>query len=387
MISSEFNIQVGTSKDWRDNGPFCLINPPATKIKRLVEIGRGVEGVTLAVAHTRCHKSSKCCKRVCSNTFRICIFHWKNFKWLKSVSISVPDTNANLKTILKLSGKRDSDLLFYHESTPHIEIRNSCSLKKICTFNLEAICNELNLTQYYQELRSSLDPVYVSSLSKLLLCLDSIIVLSDRQGTSQVIYKSEKQDKRGSFMRAYYNSAMNKAFVQSSTQIVLFDFDEKGVCGSRILQNPLAGKNLNIVNWVPSEGFIIYSSRTIYNKEDIYFVDYLGAEPRLRFVLKDKLPGQVCYCVKKNALIYLEEDYCLQKLARCVWLSTIREDYGDELQGARNQEDETYEQIIEGEILAVIPDSYQKCSKIIVNFYGGVLVAIPLPHDVSFFSS
>ena len=298
-------------------------------------------------------------------------------KRLKSVRVPVPDTNSHLKVILKLSGKRDSDILFYHESTPFIEIRNSCSLKKKYAFNLETICNGLNLTQYYQELKISLDPVYISAISKLFLCLGSIIVLSDRRDTSQVIYKSENQNKRESFLRTYYNSSMNKAFAQSFTQIVMFDFDDKGVCGSRILQNPLMGQKLNIVQWLPTEGLIIYACRQANNKEDVYFVDYLGTKLRIKYVLKGKMPGQTSYSVEKNAVIYLDEDFSHHKQARCVWLS--------ELSAEGKQDDDSEEEIIEGEFLAEIPEYYQKTHKIIVNFYGGMLIAVPKPHDMPFF--
>ena len=385
MIGDElFHIQVDRPVGWQNIMPFCLLNSTATKIKKIVEVGRSVEGASLYVTQNRHQQSSICCKRVGSNSLRICIFYWKRFTWLKSIIIHVPDTNINLKTILKLSGKTDSDLLFYHESTPLIEIRNSCSLKKKHTFNLETICNGLNLTQYYQELKISLDPVYISAISKLFLCLGSIIVLSDRRDTSQVIYKSENQNKRESFLRTYYNSSMNKAFAQSFTQIVMFDFDDKGVCGSRILQNPLIGHKLSIVQWLPSEGLIIYASRKVNNKDDIYFVDYLGTKLRIRCVLKDKLPGQTCYSVEKNAVIYLNEDFSYQKQARCVWLSNMRE--GNEFQLEGDHRDGSYEEI-EGEFLVAIPECYQKAEKISVNYYGGMLVAIPLPHDVFFFFS
>ena len=382
-MDSGLNIQVGKMDDWHDYLPFYFLNPSYTKYKRMPEFARGTEGVPISVAQNHHYQITICCKRVSSTAVRIAHFSWKSFSWIKAVTVSVPDVNINFKAVLRLSGNKGSDVLFYHESSPIMEVRKTCTLKKIAAFNIETICRSVNMMQYYAELKNVLEPVYVARLSKLLLCLGSIIVLSDRQESTDIIYRCEKQSKRESFINLYYNSELNKAFAGSSTRIVLLEFDDTGVCGSRILLNPLMKNNLNIISWAPLESIIIYSSRTPQNKDDIYFVDCSGTQPRVICTMKNKLPGQEYYSEEINALLYIDEDFSNKKQARCVWISNIKEEYGASENDSLGQ-DETDEAIIEGEYLASVPERYQKMDRMIMMYYKKTLFCQPLPHDLPF---
>ena len=201
------------------------------------------------------------------------IYNLLSYKLTRRGTIYANTNAVNSRYILR-PNHDSKKLIFYLECQSSIEIRSILSLKLIKTLSLAQICNQLNMSNKFSELKCSVDMDYISHLSSIIMLLNTKIVLIqvDKATTTipMVLFDNEIEK----FNSLRYNSKQRTLLVEGTSSILLLKFDEVGVNSTRLLTSNKLGKASKLLCWNPFEDLVVVSQRIAQKREHYHILSY-----------------------------------------------------------------------------------------------------------------
>lgn len=263
---------------------------------------------------------------------------------LKRLLLPIAKNAINSRHILRINARKQK-LVFYHESSENIEIRNFSSLRLTNLFSLSEICKEVELINLYTELRTSLDLAYIPHLSSLLLLLGpKVVLLADKtvKAPPSVIFDSKDKAK---FRKISYDEKKRVLLGVGVTSILLVGFDNHGVSYMRILTSDKLGRSSKWLNWNPLEELVIVAQRISQKTENFHFLSYRTENLSVAASVLS-VPTYGNYYDEMNQLLLYIEGVDGKKRISSVSL----ENFNAKMQGIEKPA------ILEGEIMAYLPE-------------------------------
>ena len=293
------------------------------------------------------------------------LYNLLTHKLAKRGNIHVQTNSINSRNILRPHFE-SRKIIFYLESQATIEIRNSFSLKPISTFSLAQLCKELNMSNKFSELRSSVDLDYIPHLSSIVMLLDSKIVLVQCKKTKaapMILFDGENEE----FSSLHYNSKQRTLLVEGTSSLLLITFDEVGVNPTRLLTSNKLGKASKLLCWNPFEELVVVSQRIAQKREHYHILSYRTENLSVAASVLDVPAYGTYYDEDSQSFLYIEGTEEQQAISR-----VSLKDF--------NKNIESFEKpaILEGECMAYIPvtDHQHDCYDM-MHFHGFLYVG---PH-------
>lgn len=201
------------------------------------------------------------------------LFNTLTDKLAKRTIIPILHNSFNFKRILRLhfEAKR---IIFYLESQATIEIRNSSSLKPVSTFRLAQICNELNMSDRFSELKASVDLDYIPHLSSIVMILDSQVVMiegKNAKASPMVIFDSKHEK----FKSLRCNTKQRALLVEGNSSLVLLGLNEVGEASyTKVFTSNYLGKAGKLLCWNPFEEIVVVTQRIALSRENFHVLSY-----------------------------------------------------------------------------------------------------------------
>ena len=277
------------------------------------------------------------------------------FKVMRRGKVYANTNTVNSRYILR-SNCESKRIIFYLEGQASIEVRSILSFKVIKTFALAQICNELNMSNQFSELISSVDMDYISHLSSIVLLLNTkVVMVQVHKSTSPILVFDNEIEKLCSL---HYNSKQRTLLVEGTSSLLLITFDEVGVSSTRLLTSNKLGKASKLLCWNPFEELVVVSQRIAQKREHYHILSYRTENLSVAASVLDVPAYGTYYDEDSQSFLYIEGTEEQQAISR-----VSLKDF--------NKNIESFEKpaILEGECMAYIPvTDHQHHSYYMISF-------------------
>ena len=297
-----------------------------------------------------------------SNTLGLNLYNLLTRKLAKRRTIHTQTIPTNSRIVLRshFEAKR---ILFYFESQGTIEIRNSISLKIVSTFSLAEICDSLNMSNDFSELKASVDFDYIPHMSNVVILLDSKIVLVQAKKTTPTILFDNENEK---FHRFSYNPNQWILLAEGISSLLLIDFDEFGARSIRLLTSNTLGRSCKLLCWNPFEEIIVVSQRIARKRENFHILSYKTESLTVAASVLDVQTYGNYYNKDSQSLIFIEGNEQLQMMS-CLSLK----DFNKNIEGVEQPA------ILEGECMAYLPKTDHQHDSYNLYEFNGIIAVKP----------
>ena len=367
-LPCEFQINTKKRNENSRVGGFIFKNLKDGKPIRLKLKAKGPMGITIASVHDHDTNLIVILAREGTNHLSFTMYHAIYSRIVKRVIIPIQTNLINSRHIVRFHSKNQK-LIHYHESHANIEIRSSISLKPVSTLSLFDICKEVELTNSFSDLRTSIDLDYIPHLSSMILLLGSKIVLVPEQRTKQkpsVIFHIENSERYRSIL---YKEKRRVMLIVGIVSLLIIELNDVGISQVRVLTSNKLCNSSKFLCWNPIEQIVLLSQRISQKMENYYILSY--ATPELTHVASLlKIPTYGNYYDEDSQTLFFIEGEDDHKSVSFLCLKGISARLGCPGKPV----------LLEGECMVYMPEEEFQSEHYLIRYHKDMLVVKRLPH-------
>ena len=329
------------------------------------------------------------------------IVTFKTLRVIKRLNLQILKANLNHRQSIKVCSQSKT-FLFYHESTPRVEVRSISSLKIKNIFDLEQMAEALNVSKWLPQIQSSIDFIPVPEFDSYAMILGPKIVLvstnrsegkeyfkqqiSHEESSQQLpfacqtIFDCIKQELKENFVTLDYDSTRKLLLAVGISSYLLLqmgDGDYNVVTSTKILRSDKIKRGMRLLRWDPNEQALIVAQRTAQNTVKCQILDYKSNNEgdsmiSINILKEQSLKGEV-YNPSDRRLYFIETDYFGRREIKTVYLRDFRNKYTTEC----DEDGEVAFSDFESEHFAYLPDFTEKHQYFYLRFFMNYLAVKP----------
>lgn len=369
---ASLQIQAKKRHDLNDYA-LLLTSPPQSKAIKYRENIKGISGIPLIGQSDPESSLTLLLTKEGSFCLRFLLIRFPHAKMLKQLPIEIQNNDLNYHHLIRICAEHKV-FIFYHESKTDLEVRSLISLKLRESVDLLALCEKLNLS--FQEIKVSLDFVYMSHLSKAALMLGDKIVIGGRNSRNEesreLIFDCAAQNLKEHLVGMKYDCQKKALLAAGLSNYFIFEFNDTTVVRTKIIRCDGLGRRVRLLGWDPSEDLILIAQRTTENKENFYIADYRQMPPYIVNFCRDHPFLGTCYNAVGHEFLYVETDYARNKSVKRMEFKNFRERYGI------TYEQNDLEWDIEGSTFAFLPSFSFEFSNFMIRKINNMLFVKPM---------
>ena len=366
-----FSLDIINSKEIAEVSPYVFTNNKYQKYKVINHMRSNMTGLPLLIVDSEVNRISLVLKKHNTNTFGIIYYSWATLRLIKISLIHTKNIDASHRLLFRSCDKNDLSILFYQEHPGIIQIRSLLSFKVKKSFDLLKICKALNVESSFASMRVCVDAVYTSSLGSVLLCLKHMVVICEEESRPTILYELEEDKMKDRFISLRYDHQKATLLAERVMSIMLFRFDSGSACETRVFKLPwMENLHSRIVDWDAVNSLMILARTSDFKKEDLLVFRYFGEEIRLIAWVREKMAYSASYCASNKQLVYIDDNMLTGKQIRSVVLSDLIEEQED----PSTDDDDDDDKLVEGELLAPLPDINRKLARVSLKFNERILM-------------
>lgn len=302
------------------------------------------------------------------NLLNMVLFNFISFSVIKRTQIHVPKSTVNSRIVLKMCPGKQR-IIFYHESQGTIEIRSLLSLKVIKTYSLSDICQSVQMTDLFAELRTSVDLEYISHLSSIIMLLGSkIVLIADKKYKEPplVVFNAKEVDR---FRSMHYDPTKRMLMAVAISSLLLVEFDNFGVSCMRLLTSDKLGRSSRFLCWNPKEDLVVFSQKVNFKLENYYIMSYKPANLTVAATIRNIPPYGHSYDESTQTLFFVEDGMMRKRVS-----SICLKDFNTNFKSLDEPID------LEGQYLTCIPDDGSEANVFKIFYCREALIVKPMPN-------
>ena len=327
---------------------------------------------------------------------------FRSMRIIKRISLQILKVNLNHRQSIKVCSQSKT-FLFYHESTPRVEVRSVISLKIKHTFDLEQMTEALNVSRWLPQIKSSIDFVPVSEFNSYAMILGPKIVFvsAHKEGEGegaghvkrgsqeessqklpficQTIFDCIKQGLKESFVTLDYDPTRKLLFAVRVSSFLLLQLGDGDniVTSTKILRSDKMKRGVRLLRWDPNEQVLIVAQRTAQNSEKCQIIDYRsyneGDSMISINILKDEPLKGEAYNPLDRRFYFIDTDYFGRREIKTMDLRNFRNKYATEC----DEDGEIALSDCESEHFAYLPNFTEKHQYFYLRFFMNYLAVKP----------